>query len=130
MTPFTNSADELAKNAALEKKTAADYDRFPLSYAKKAMRAMSQRNGRRDTPKVAQNDAGTGVKIVRQRFPELLPEEGNRKLFLSFCEGVGDNMGTYKVISHPGKIARPQTADLRRGRASQRQEQYGIIGKD
>ncbi|GBP65867.1 Putative 115 kDa protein in type-1 retrotransposable element R1DM [Eumeta japonica] len=32
-------ADELARNAALKRKTAADYDRFPLSYAKKVIRA-------------------------------------------------------------------------------------------
>ncbi|GBP85735.1 Bromodomain-containing protein 8 [Eumeta japonica] len=32
-------ADELARWAALTKKTAADYDRFPLSYAKKVIRA-------------------------------------------------------------------------------------------
>ncbi|GBP39712.1 hypothetical protein EVAR_25536_1 [Eumeta japonica] len=34
-------ADELARNAALKKKTAADYDRYPLSYAKKVIRAAS-----------------------------------------------------------------------------------------
>ncbi|GBP96827.1 Putative 115 kDa protein in type-1 retrotransposable element R1DM [Eumeta japonica] len=34
-------ADELARRAALTKKTAADYDRFPLSYAKKVIRAAS-----------------------------------------------------------------------------------------
>ncbi|GBP65255.1 Putative 115 kDa protein in type-1 retrotransposable element R1DM [Eumeta japonica] len=34
-------ADELARNAALKKKTTADYDRFPLSFAKKAIRAAS-----------------------------------------------------------------------------------------
>ncbi|GBP15051.1 hypothetical protein EVAR_6691_1 [Eumeta japonica] len=32
-------ADELARRAALTKKTAADYDKFPLSYAKKVIRA-------------------------------------------------------------------------------------------
>lgn len=31
-------ADELAKHAALHKKTAADYDRFPLSYARREIR--------------------------------------------------------------------------------------------
>ncbi|GBP08801.1 hypothetical protein EVAR_71225_1 [Eumeta japonica] len=34
-------ADELARNAALKRKTAVDYDRFLLSYAKKAIRAAS-----------------------------------------------------------------------------------------
>ncbi|GBP75645.1 hypothetical protein EVAR_28857_1 [Eumeta japonica] len=34
-------ADELARNAALKRKTAADYDRFLLSYTKKAIRAAS-----------------------------------------------------------------------------------------
>ncbi|GBP48765.1 hypothetical protein EVAR_32785_1 [Eumeta japonica] len=34
-------ADELARRTALTKKTAADYDRFPLSYAKKVIRAAS-----------------------------------------------------------------------------------------
>ncbi|GBP68551.1 hypothetical protein EVAR_53969_1 [Eumeta japonica] len=34
-------ADELARNAALKKKTVVDYDRFPLSFAKKAIRAAS-----------------------------------------------------------------------------------------
>ncbi|GBP96814.1 Putative 115 kDa protein in type-1 retrotransposable element R1DM [Eumeta japonica] len=34
-------ADELARRAALTKKTAADYDRFPLSYAKRVIRAAS-----------------------------------------------------------------------------------------
>ncbi|GBP19503.1 hypothetical protein EVAR_102050_1 [Eumeta japonica] len=32
-------ADELARRAGLTKKTAADYDRFPLSYARKLIRA-------------------------------------------------------------------------------------------
>ncbi|GBP71125.1 hypothetical protein EVAR_37219_1 [Eumeta japonica] len=34
-------ADELANNVILKRKTAADYDRFPLLYAKKAIRAAS-----------------------------------------------------------------------------------------
>ncbi|GBP14607.1 Putative 115 kDa protein in type-1 retrotransposable element R1DM [Eumeta japonica] len=34
-------ADELARRAALTKKKAADYDKFPLSYAKKVIRAAS-----------------------------------------------------------------------------------------
>ncbi|GBP26665.1 hypothetical protein EVAR_23435_1 [Eumeta japonica] len=34
-------ADELARRAALTKKTAADYDRFPLSHAKNVIRAAS-----------------------------------------------------------------------------------------
>ncbi|GBP47017.1 Retrovirus-related Pol polyprotein from type-1 retrotransposable element R1 [Eumeta japonica] len=34
-------ADELTRRAALTKKTAADYDRFPLSYAKRVIRAAS-----------------------------------------------------------------------------------------
>ncbi|GBP79726.1 Retrovirus-related Pol polyprotein from type-1 retrotransposable element R1 3 [Eumeta japonica] len=34
-------ADELARRAALTKKTAVDYDRFPLSHAKKVIRAAS-----------------------------------------------------------------------------------------
>ncbi|GBP73389.1 Retrovirus-related Pol polyprotein from type-1 retrotransposable element R1 3 [Eumeta japonica] len=34
-------ANELARRAALTKKTAADYDQFPLSYAKKVIRAAS-----------------------------------------------------------------------------------------
>ncbi|GBP79528.1 hypothetical protein EVAR_89894_1 [Eumeta japonica] len=34
-------ADELARRAALTKKTAADYDKFPLSYVKKVIKAAS-----------------------------------------------------------------------------------------
>ncbi|GBP70502.1 hypothetical protein EVAR_56169_1 [Eumeta japonica] len=34
-------ADEQARRAALTKKTAADYDRFPLSHAKRVIRAAS-----------------------------------------------------------------------------------------
>ncbi|GBP60225.1 hypothetical protein EVAR_44600_1 [Eumeta japonica] len=34
-------ADELTRNVALKRKTAADYDRFSLTYAKKAIRAAS-----------------------------------------------------------------------------------------
>ncbi|GBP46187.1 hypothetical protein EVAR_24594_1 [Eumeta japonica] len=34
-------ADKLARRAALTKKMAADYDKFPLSYAKKVIRAAS-----------------------------------------------------------------------------------------
>ncbi|GBP51479.1 hypothetical protein EVAR_44454_1 [Eumeta japonica] len=37
----TYCADALARRAALTKKTAADYDRFPLSNAKKVIRAAS-----------------------------------------------------------------------------------------
>ncbi|GBP73996.1 Retrovirus-related Pol polyprotein from type-1 retrotransposable element R1 3 [Eumeta japonica] len=35
----TEPADELARRVALTKKTAVDYDRFPLSHAKRVMRA-------------------------------------------------------------------------------------------
>ncbi|GBP24858.1 hypothetical protein EVAR_14191_1 [Eumeta japonica] len=38
-------ADELARQAALTKKTAADYEGFPLSYAKKVIRAASLKSG-------------------------------------------------------------------------------------
>ncbi|GBP09043.1 MutS protein homolog 5 [Eumeta japonica] len=35
-------ADELARNAALKRKTAADYDRFPLSYVRKVIRTVDE----------------------------------------------------------------------------------------
>ncbi|GBP96383.1 hypothetical protein EVAR_65713_1 [Eumeta japonica] len=50
-------ADELARNAA-QKKTTADYDRFPLSFAKKAIRAASLDEWQRDTPREALIQAG------------------------------------------------------------------------
>ncbi|GBP10065.1 hypothetical protein EVAR_77500_1 [Eumeta japonica] len=50
-TASNERADELARNAALRRKTAADYDRFPLSYSKKAIRARSWTSGNNDMPR-------------------------------------------------------------------------------
>ncbi|GBP15282.1 hypothetical protein EVAR_92276_1 [Eumeta japonica] len=46
-------ADELARRAALTKKTAAGSDRFPLSHAKRVIRAVSLEKGKKDTPREA-----------------------------------------------------------------------------
>ncbi|GBP18797.1 hypothetical protein EVAR_93225_1 [Eumeta japonica] len=65
-------ADELARNAALKRKTAADYDRFPLSYAKKAIRAASL-----DEWQKRYTEGGTG-EITKCFFPRV--EEAYRIL--------------------------------------------------
>ncbi|GBP96413.1 Putative 115 kDa protein in type-1 retrotransposable element R1DM [Eumeta japonica] len=56
-------ADELARNAAL--KTAADYDRYPLSYAKKVIRAASL-----DEWQQRYTEGGTG-EITKCFFPRV-----------------------------------------------------------
>ncbi|GBP85778.1 hypothetical protein EVAR_84594_1 [Eumeta japonica] len=58
-------ADELARNAALKKKTAADYDRYPLSYAKKVIRAASL-----DEWQQRYTEGGTG-EITKCFFPRV-----------------------------------------------------------
>ncbi|GBP30169.1 hypothetical protein EVAR_94477_1 [Eumeta japonica] len=57
-------ADELARRAALTKKTAADYDRFPLSYAKRVIRAASLEEWQERYAEEAQVQA-EGLAILR-----------------------------------------------------------------
>ncbi|GBP87387.1 hypothetical protein EVAR_34774_1 [Eumeta japonica] len=45
--------DELARRAALTTKTAAEYDRFPLSHEKKVIRRRAWKSGKNDTPREA-----------------------------------------------------------------------------
>ncbi|GBP27910.1 hypothetical protein EVAR_14101_1 [Eumeta japonica] len=129
-------ADELVRNAALKKKTTADYDCFPLSFAKNAIRAASleewqKRYAEESTGKItngfaqflhrfklanspycacasdriqnllhvleecpiflkerAETEVGTGVRILRENFLDLLSKDENSKMFIGFCEEV------------------------------------------
>ncbi|GBP64998.1 Uncharacterized RNA-binding protein C365.04c [Eumeta japonica] len=81
-------ADELARNAALKKKMVADYDRFSLSFAKKAIRAASLEEWqKRYVEGNTETEVGTGVITLRESFSHFR-EGHNRKIFLTFKEVV------------------------------------------
>ena len=69
-TPGNERADILAKEAALHKKTAPDYDRYPKSYAKRIIRADSVRTWQ------ARCDASGTGEVTRLFFPSV--EEAHR----------------------------------------------------
>ncbi|GBP23736.1 hypothetical protein EVAR_13692_1 [Eumeta japonica] len=71
-TASNERADELAKQAALTKKTAADYDRFPLSHVNKVISAASQgKSGNNGTPREA------WVKSPNVSFPRWSKRTGS-----------------------------------------------------
>ncbi|GBP40581.1 hypothetical protein EVAR_41661_1 [Eumeta japonica] len=88
-------ADELASNAALKNKRTANYDSFPLSFAKMALgwiqdllHVLKERSI--FLKEHAEIEVGTGVQMLRENIPELLSEDENRKMFVTFYEGVLD----------------------------------------
>ncbi|GBP00237.1 hypothetical protein EVAR_66467_1 [Eumeta japonica] len=88
-------ADELARNAALKKKTAADYDRYPLSYAKKVIRAASL-----DEWQQRYTEGGTG------EITALLPEWKGRIVprdSRSRPDSANPN-GTRRIAQYPNRF--------------------------
>ncbi|GBP59790.1 hypothetical protein EVAR_30059_1 [Eumeta japonica] len=104
-------ADELARRAALTKKTAADYDRFPLTYAKKYLFRFRLRGSPYcacDPAKIqdvlhvledcdmflwerAALEAEFGVRISGRHFPEILGDAHRRVPF----QGIKQSLKTY-----------------------------------
>ncbi|GBP81630.1 hypothetical protein EVAR_74892_1 [Eumeta japonica] len=83
-------ADELARRVDFTKKTAADYDKFPLSHAKKVIRAASlEERQQRYTE-------GSTVKITKCFFPReekaysVLQQIGMTSLMAQFLTGDGE----------------------------------------
>ncbi|GBP96467.1 Putative 115 kDa protein in type-1 retrotransposable element R1DM [Eumeta japonica] len=87
-------ADELARRAALTKKTAADYDRFPLSYAKRVIRAASLEEWQERYA-----EGGTG-EITKCFFPEWNKRTGSSENGNDVPLGANP-YGTWRVLTVP-----------------------------
>ncbi|GBP92263.1 hypothetical protein EVAR_67031_1 [Eumeta japonica] len=103
-------ADELARRATFTKKTAADYDKFLLSYAKKVIRAVSleERQEPYAEGSIAEIqgvlhifeerdmflrertalEAEIAARIERRHFLEILEDTAKRIKFLELCNLV------------------------------------------
>ncbi|GBP90788.1 Putative 115 kDa protein in type-1 retrotransposable element R1DM [Eumeta japonica] len=109
-------ADELARNAALKKKTTADYDRFPLSFAKKAIRAASLDEWQK---RYAEGSTGDITKCLFPRVKEaygVLSRVSTTPLLAQTLTGHGgfaQYLHRFKLASSPYCACAPdKTQDL------------------